>query len=1721
MPPVAFQDDYVVEHDTEWFTCIGPTLLQQAVASPECQAFYLASTLLETLLEHQVSCHQLQNVGCQRQCLTVSLEHSVPVTAHQTNVLQLESLLPHNQERDGLAAGHDWLDCDLHHFLQDSHIPLELRTRFANFHSWHDHGTPAPDYVSVYTDGSATGIGEHHPDAVPCSWAFSVWAHSSGKQYLVGYAADQATPTGTPFHLLETTDTALTGEYLALAWGLIWVAEHGCQHCSSFGFYYDALSAGSGVFGTAAIPTGAEYRPIASFCVYLRQYVQTLVRLEHFHVQSHSGQIQNEFVDQLAKQARRRPTDVWDRCLPLWPARLCLHPYASWAWATRPVHPDLPTFYSFESEAYRLQGLTRSSTHAPTQGLQSIALAGGHAAFHFGLITVNVLTLRDVPDKAHSVQPTGLRLPGRKGILKQTLAPHRPLFIGIQETRLQTDSVQPDADYHILQSSATDAGVGGCALWVSKTQPYATCGNSKLYIEANHLTVTSHGFRHLIVTVSAPRLLLQVCVLHAPSLANTPRQTVEDFWDTHAQHICTRPEGADFIILLDANSRVGSVVSPHINDKDFEIETESGALFHDFLVRVDGFLPTTWPEIHTGSSGTWCSPQGDWSRLDYVILPCSWQGATLESRVLTEAEMLQKREDHLPVYVSCSFAKSLPPDSYISTRKKVIRPAPTQRNTPEAQAALTRVPAIDWTVSVDQHCDTLVHAWHNAAAPLCSTDQPRPLQAYLASTTLDIVYHRQALRKYLSQEAGELRRRLSLIAFAAFVLHTQGRRFNPNAVARADFWLRAMDVSEAAAVALLHWYGKQLRVAVANDRRTYLQGLTLSAAQADFRNPRDLYQAIRKAFPAAKASRRSHILPLPILYRADGTVASTTDARAQCWTTHFAAQEGGVVVSAEEYMSHVADMNRRVRQPVFNCGTLPTLCQTEQAIHGLHNNRAAGPDGTTAEVLKVSASHSTRQLMPLIVKTVLSIQEPVSWKGGTLMVLAKKACAKLTCENYRSILISNVPGKVFHRCLRSGLKPYLLASQPALQAGVQEGVGIEVPALAIRSFIALHDGLRRPWGVIFVDLAAAFYSVLRQSLVPNPDTDEGFLSLLHSLQLPDTAVQELHAHLQAAAELPLQGATPHQVEVIRDLFTGSWFRLATHPTIVLTKRGSRPGDPLADILFAFTLSAYLRKAHELLEEAGVLQPLPRPDSRPTWAPCLVDYELGNPAWADDFTWPVSAPSAPDLLRHAATGTSILLSHASSIGMKLKFGVEKTALLLSEAVKRDAASLLDRSSDGNLCLAIQDHSTGNTEDLPIVSAYRHLGGIVTSTSSPVPDLHHRFARADGTARPLRRAFFSSRQFPVAVRRSLLQALVVSKYVHTGAALILRAACHLKLWERHYICLWRNLSRRIAADHQDHPYIVLSRAEAGAPPLALAKARATFLAKVFTKGPAPLAAFLVDHFLLHPSSSWLDQLRADVDFVALYLPSVRAVLPTQREVGCLVEAAQDDPHWWVRTIRKVEKLYLQELQRWQESQAHDSPPEHAASHVTPAEAPFICGTCSKSFVLRKHLHVHLARAHGFLSPSRHYALTEACTACGKFYGSISKVQQHLKCSHKCLKRCSMLHPPLTKCQIARLEAPAEKIAKSIKAGTWRAFVGSAPPAPAHTIAGPLLPTAAERLCGLAPDEDALLSDLGRHYVPTPAITDWIDEYIAGKSVEGLGRTFWTCQRWAKSRAASTVL
>ncbi|CAE7840747.1 unnamed protein product [Symbiodinium sp. CCMP2592] len=1406
----------------------------------------------------------------------LQLAEVVPLSDHQKASLELQAVLP----SPSTTAQIDWLDNDIKHLLEDPHVPLLVRTAFVNIETWHDEVRGCPDHLEIYSDGSASN---GHDDAGPCAWAFTVWVSVQGRLSLVGHASAAAVPTGTPCHLGETEQTALTGELLGLCWSLAWSAEFAPCWQVPVWHYYDAIGAGAGTFGCCAAPLfkSSPYASLFELATVLRQVVGSRVVLHHAHVAGHSGHIGNELADQLAKKARRTSDDPWNLCLPGWVAQLAAHPLRLWAWACHPVHSDVPSLFSFEAEALRMQQCCGDLWKAPTQGLHHCQDQGGDTAFELCLMSFNVLTLLDRKPKGttaeHITVEAGMRIKGRKAALKQMLSTHSPHIIGLQETRLPASESQHDPDFFIFSAQADEHGSGGCALWIAKDKPYATQHGKPLRFQSSHFTVVSCYPRHLTATVATPLLKLFLCVLHAPSLFSADPSAAAAFWGERVREISSRPEGCEVICFADANARVGDCITDSVGGHHPEEESAAGRLFHDFLSQVGLCAPSTFEACHSGVSGTWRAPHGQWHRIDYVLVPSSWRIFNLDSSVVTEFEVLQLRDDHRPVKLCCAFLKKAPPTSYSHTSRKAVRP---DRPKDQMSAFLTAqafgsIPWQPWSLDIDTHFETLSAAWCSAGLHLTPTASRQPQQPYVAPGTLDIVAFRKSLQAYLREGRAEARRRLLMLGFAALVLNQQNGQFTAH-----------VDYSDALAVALFRWWGNRLRDTVAADKRAYLQGLVDDASQIGIGRPKDLYAAIRKAFPTAKSSRRSSLAPLPMLLDKHGEPVASPAERDECWRLHFAEQEAGTLVSEAVYVEKAREQ-RSFSKQVFDIGVLPSLAIVEQVLLGLKNGKAAGADRLTSELLKLAPANSARRLLPIIMKASMSLREPVSWRGGDLILLAKRAGQNMTCEGFRSILIASIAGKAYHRCVRFQILPFLQATQPDLMAGAVEGIGIEVPALAIKSFQLWQQGLRLPWAVVYFDLQAAYYQVLRQLVVKHSGSDAALLALLHRLDVPAHAVHELYAKLDKLAALPNLDASDHLQSVVSDVLSGTWFRLDGRACLTATARGTRPGDPLADALFSLTLSAYLKSALECLRQANLLADVDCPTDFPFWAESSGPV-IGAPSWADDYALPQTGPTPEALLQRVSASVRIIVGHARMVGMTIKFGPEKTAALVSSAVDRTRHPVICQAADGTYYLPVDDTLGDKIHHLPIVEAYKHLGGITTSNGSPAPDLHFRFAKASGF-----------------VRRTLLRSLTLSKYVHTGAALILHAAIHLRQWDRQYISLWRYLCRRTADPKQEHPYKVLLLAKAPPPPLALAKARARFLCRLFERGPKALLRILYAHWRQHPASSWLCQLQSDVAYVKQYCPDLEFFLPSGDEIISLLDASVDSPSWWSQQVAKAER------------------------------------------------------------------------------------------------------------------------------------------------------------------------------------------------------------------------
>ncbi|CAE7244695.1 unnamed protein product [Symbiodinium sp. CCMP2592] len=290
------------------------------------------------------------------------------------------------------------------------------------------------------------------------------------------------------------------------------------------------------------------------------------------------------------------------------------------------------------------------------------------------------------------------------------------------------------------------------------------------------------------------------------------------------------------------------------------------------------------------------------------------------------------------------------------------------------------------------------------------------------------------------------------------------------------------------------------------------------------------------------------------------------------------------------------------------------------------------------------------------------------------------AHAALQCSKFRAILLSSVPGKLYHRHIRSCLCNHLPAED--LQAGAVPGIGTEAIALAARVFQATAQARRRSWGLVFYDVKAAFYRVIRQLVAPASDDDRHIRKFFHVLGVPPVALHELADHLSRLAAIPRAGASPHLTAIASDIMQGTWFRIDSSAVLTLTHVGTRPGDSLADVFFAFAFAAYLRASDVALTERGLATATPALCSTPPWGKEPVPSSLGAGAWADDFVHFHEQADNAGLVPQLVRIVTVYVERADTIGMQLTFAREKTAAMLQlEEVPEPDRSLIQHGPGG--------------------------------------------------------------------------------------------------------------------------------------------------------------------------------------------------------------------------------------------------------------------------------------------------------------------------------------------------------------------------------------------------------------------------------------------------------
>ena len=154
------------------------------------------------------------------------------------------------------------------------------------------------------------------------------------------------------------------------------------------------------------------------------------------------------------------------------------------------------------------------------------------------------------------------------------------------------------------------------------------------------------------------------------------------------------------------------------------------------------------------------------------------------------------------------------------------------------------------------------------------------------------------------------------------------------------------------------------------------------------------------------------------------------------------------------------------------------------------------------------------KMITLYIKVVAYVDERINWKGGRLVECYKNKGPACMRSSYRGLLVSDQLGKLLHRAMRRRLTGSYIGQRRWSQQGGAPGCSTAHANFIVRLFQEWTAARKRSSAVLYVDIASAFYAVLRE-LVMNLDTsDQAIAWLMQQLNIPPQAFSDLERELQ-------------------------------------------------------------------------------------------------------------------------------------------------------------------------------------------------------------------------------------------------------------------------------------------------------------------------------------------------------------------------------------------------------------------------------------------------------------------------------------------------------------------------------------------------------------------------------------------------------------------------------
>ncbi len=1496
-------------------------------------------------------------------------------------------------------------------------------------------------------------------------------------------------------------------------------SSHFPQHVERY-IWHDNLSAGK---HTAAEWNVTRNSPIALACREARRCASFHTHITFGHVKAHSGHPWNEAADILSKGISRH--FLWMSTLPSSELQHATsnEEGAKWWWVHTPLRDaQYPTFDSTRNcfwidQASRTPLLRIGEPPSVTDTFHSLRINAKVA-------TTNVLTLNDKKGTpARHWKDRYAEHSGREEALREQFYRQNYHIVGIQEHRQAEGTTQKDHRWHIYQSGADSSGNYGCAVWLNKDQPIAVTTEGQPVYFCNTKVVVLHSQpRLLIVRVKGHGICLDVCSFHAPHKHNAQ---MKHWWQSMRATVLGRPNPQPLLCLCDCNARVGSMPSAHIGTHSAEEECESGYELHTFLQEADLVAPSTFQKWHKGSSCTFIGAKQWEARIDYVLIPREWvaeefhtaqhedQVPTIESFVDTQIHVATDREDHS--VTSLTFQV----DSVTYTNPTLVGEHDRRlgysrgdlhdpaKFSPFILDLISNRPKVPTAAEVNDHNAYVTRHVVDFLSDAFPLKKRRKRQSYIQEDSWAIIEDCKRFQQNNKTATKDFKHATARLYFYKWsVQHRNWHMFNAVTWRPKLRELRRMHKNASfrlfATIQVCHQLQHMKRRYVAQDYMHQIDILAQRAHQADedtLTRNRVLHKAL-KPFTDRKSKKkpRPKMQPLPCLKMPDGTPPSDPSDIPLAWATHTSTIEMGTFTTLPQLLTdNLHRISCRESLPLLHHRNVPTPYDTERYFACTKKYKAYDNSSIVGDILALAPSPLTQIYHPLHFKVTTVIQHPLSYKGGENVRLYKGSGDSNDPASSRSILIADVVGKrlqtFYRRNLLTGLDnstgsfSHFLDAQSAGQRGVSTDFISHIPRLLFK----VAHAAKCSAGAIFLDIKGAFYSIIRHQILKSQaePSDELIAFLLKTLDIGPEYMDEFRTYVERhRPEVFDTAADDHLDALISDVYSETYVTHKGLGGIMRTDMGSRPGLPLADVLFGFVMRHVLNNALRRLRALDIHVNLPMSSNgallgseRNKIVPC------NNSAWADDDVILFISKPPQEIIAHMSIALAILKQAFLLHGLRLNMKPNKTAGMFSLRYK-DAQlishhflvkqqgklyfedqyrpdpddypaqdyALACRIMD-NLRLPVEQWSlhqpiqqdvqdTDSPGCLHLVFDYLHMGSYMDSKGSMQREVTHRTAQGASAQRPLNSKIIANTKIRLDTRKYLHAAYCLSRTLYNSQTWPqLTKACTKKFSTKINLGYRRMLNMQVLHEGSSTvgDYEMLAMHDLPDSTLMLTANRLRYAYRLLHDAPDCLIALLQEEHALSPSDSWISLHLQDLEWLRNTHTKLLQFAPPESDYAPWFSLMQrSSKRKWVKIVKQAKDTQLLKNRVRAEAERFEIEFFRLStscgirrSDLNPTTSLTAklhhCPECGISKNTYQALQAHRTLKHAYIIPARLYATDTTCPCCKVDFHTRSRVVYHMEYSRRaCLKHCVQELTPLALAEAKELDRVEAERLKEVR-------------------------------------------------------------------------------------------